>query len=217
MTGPKLSVPPGRAGRLWLEQRLRVARRGADLLDRKLRILQAELDRCRNEAELSRREWERRCSESEGLLLRAVLLGGQRAIRLSADAGLADVRVGYSLIAGVRRPATGGCAIPGPAAWAGFAVEQARRAHRAALAAAVACAVDDAALRLIDAETAVTRYRLRAVRNRWIPRLEQARAEVIFALDELERADSARLRLRGSRYSAGVPRVTFSYSSNTLP
>ena len=40
-----------------------------------------------------------------------------------------------------------------------------------------------------------TRYRLRAIEDRWIPRLEQALAEVTFALEEQELADAARLRL----------------------
>jgi len=192
-TGPKLAVPPGRAGRLWLERRLKVARRGADLLDRKLRILQAELDQRKQAAEQTQQEWERCCADAERLLLRAALLGGQRAIRLAADTGAADVRISYLTTMGVRHPASGTCTIPEPAAWAGFAMAQARQAYRTALEAAVAHSAAAAALRMIAAETAVTRYRLRAVRDRWIPRLEQARAEVIFALDELERADSARL------------------------
>jgi len=62
------------------------------------------------------------------------------------------------------------------------------------LEAAVAHAAAAAALRLIGAEAAVTRYRLRAIKDRWIPRLERARAEITFALDEVERADQARLR-----------------------
>jgi vacuolar-type H+-ATPase subunit D/Vma8 len=33
------------------------------------------------------------------------------------------------------------------------------------------------------------------VQDRWIPRLEQALADVTFALEEQERADAARLRL----------------------
>ncbi|MGO8958262.1 MAG: V-type ATP synthase subunit D [Streptosporangiaceae bacterium] len=195
----KLAVPPGRAGRLWLERRLRVARRGADLLDRKLRILQAELEQRRDAAELTRQEWERCCGEAERLLLRAELLGGQRAIRLAADAGVADVRISYAVTTGVRHPVAGSCTTPEPVTWAGFDVAQARRAHGAALDAAAAHAAASAALRVIDAETAVTRYRLRAVRDRWIPRLEQARTDVIFALEELERADNARLSRAAGR------------------
>ena len=46
-----------------------------------------------------------------------------------------------------------------------------------------------------DDEIRVTRYRLRAVQDRWIPGLEQTLAAVTFAIEELERADAARLRL----------------------
>jgi len=205
MTGPKLAVPPGRAGRLWLEQRLQVARRGADLLDRKLRILQSELAERQDAAELTRQEWEQCCADAERLLLRAALLDGQRAIRLAADPGTADVRVSYTVTMGVRHPSSATRAIPEPPMWTGFALAEARNAHRAALGAAVAHAVASAALRVIEAETAVTRYRLRAVRDRWVPHLEQARAELIFALDELERADNARLS-RAASLASSRPR-----------
>ena len=75
------------------------------------------------------------------------------------------------------------------------AMAAAREAHGRALEAAVRHAAAAAALQAVEAETLATRYRLRAVRDRWIPRLEQALAEVTFALEEQELADSARLRL----------------------
>jgi len=50
-------------------------------------------------------------------------------------------------------------------------------------------------VRIVDDEVRATRFRLRAVQDRWIPRLEQALAEVTFTIEELERADAARLRL----------------------
>ena len=50
-------------------------------------------------------------------------------------------------------------------------------------------------LRVIEAEVLATRYRLRGIQDRWIPRLEQALAEVTLALEEQELADAARLRL----------------------
>ena len=56
------TVPPGRAVRLWLTRRLQVARRGADLLDRKLQILQAELGRRRADAAQTAAEWDRCCA-----------------------------------------------------------------------------------------------------------------------------------------------------------
>ena len=51
----------------------------------------------------------------------------------------------------------------------------------------------------IEADTLATRYRLRAIEDRWIPRLEQALAKVSLALEEQELADAARLRLAVSR------------------
>ena len=147
MSGPGFTVPPGRAGRLWLTRRLAVARRGADLLDRKHRILLAVTARLRDAAAQTAAEWDRCCADAERWLLRASMLGGERAIRLGA-AG---------------------------------------------------------ALRAVEAEALATRYRLRAVKNRWIPRLEQALADVTLALEEQELADSARLRLsaRSGRVTLG--------------
>ncbi len=195
MSARGLAVPPGRAGRLWLDRRLRVARRGADLLERKLRILQAELARRRDAAALTAADWDRCRADAERWLLRASLLGGQRAIRLGADGQFADIEVSYTTTMGVRHPDGATCDIPPPANWDGPALAGARQAHRAALAAAVRYGAAAEALRIIEAETLTTRYRLHAVKDRWIPRLEQAMAEVTFAIEEQELADAARLRL----------------------
>jgi V/A-type H+-transporting ATPase subunit D len=202
MTGRRLPAPPGRAGRLWLTRRLETARRGAGLLDRKLRILQGELDQRRAAAAQTAACWENCQADADRWLLRASLLSGQRAIRLAADTQPADVTVSYATTMGIRYPAQAGCAIPATATWDGPAMSQARRAHRAALEAAVQHAAAAAALRILEDETAVTRYRLRAVRDRWIPRLEQALAEVTFEIEELERADAARLRRAVSQVTA---------------
>jgi V/A-type H+/Na+-transporting ATPase subunit D len=99
---------------------------------------------------------------------------------------------------GIRYPADATCAFPASQTWDGPAVAGARQAHCAALAAAVQHAAATEAVRVIETETLATRYRLRAIRDRWVPRLEQALAEVTFAIEELERADAARLRLAAS-------------------
>jgi len=189
------TVPPGRSGRLWLTRRLQVARRGADLLDRKLRILQAELDGRRAAAAQTGAEWERCCALAQRSLLRAAMLGGERAVRLAADGQYAEVTIGYQVTMGVGHPGEATCRIPGPAGWDGPAIAAARQAHGAALAAAVRHAAAAATLRILEDEARITRYRLRAIRDRWIPRLEQALAEVTLALEEQELADAARLRL----------------------
>jgi len=195
VSGRGFTVPPGRAGRLWLTRRLQVARRGADLLDRKLRILQAELGRFREASALTAAEWDRCCADAERWLLRASMLGGQRAVRLAAASQPATVTIPYTVTIGVRHPASPDCAIPAPLTWDGPALTRTRQAHVAALQAAVRHAAAAEALRVIEAEALATRYRLRAIEDRWIPRLEQALAEVTLALEEQELADAARLRL----------------------
>ena len=112
MSGPGLAVPPGRSGRLWLQRRLETARRGASLLDRKLRILQAQLDQARDAAAQTAVEWRHRQAEAESWLLRAALLGGQRAIRLADDGLFAEVTVSYAATMGIRYPAGATCVIP---------------------------------------------------------------------------------------------------------
>jgi len=199
MPGRRLAVPPGRAGRLWLQRRLRVAERGGDLLDRKLRILRGELGVLRAAQERSAVDWDRCRADAERWLLRAALLGGQRSIRLAADGGLADVNISYASVMGVSYPAGAACVIPEPGTWDGPAIAGARQAHRTALAAAARHAAATEAVRLVEAETLATRYRLRAVKDRWIPRLEQALAEVTLAIEEQEIADAARLRLGTAR------------------
>jgi len=201
MTGPggasrRLAVPPGRAGRLWLERRLGIARRGADLLDRKLRILQHELAAARDSAARTEREWTQSCAEAETWLLRSALLEGQRGSRLTAPGKLAEVRISYTMTMGVRHPA-GAVYTPPPAVgpWTTPAAAEAARAWAAALNAAVQHAAAASTLRILDAETTATRQRLHAIRDRWIPRLEEAKAELELTFDELERADAARLRM----------------------
>ena len=195
MSGRGFTVPPGRAGKLWLTRRLQVARRGADLLDRKLRILQAELARFREAEARTATDWDRCCADAERWLLRASMLGGERAVRLAADGQPAAVTIPYTVTMGVRHPASPACVIPASVTWDGPTLTRTRQAHAAALEAAVRHAAAAEALRVIEAEVLATRYRLRAIEDRWIPRLEQALAEVTFALEEQELADAARLRL----------------------
>lgn len=197
-----VAVPPGRAGRLWLDRRIGAARRGADLLERKLRILRVELAGRQETAAAAAAEWDQCHSAAEQWLVRAALLSGQREIRAGMDDAVADVEISYTATMGVRHPDGATCDIPRPDGWNSPVVAAARTAHRAALAAAVRHAAAAEALRAVEAEAAATGNRLRAIRNRWLPLLEQAMAEVTLALDEQELADAARLRL-ASRLPAG--------------
>jgi V/A-type H+-transporting ATPase subunit D len=201
-----IRVPPGRAGRLWLRGRLQVAERGLDLLDRKLRILRREHERLALLTQRTGDRWEQACREAETWLLRAALLGGQRALRLSAASPAAEVTIAWRDTMGLRYPAEATCdlateaspPLPGTAALA-----PATAAYRAALAAAVQHAAATAALEIVADEIAATSQRLRAIQDRWIPRLQATLAEVELALDESEQADAARLR-RAAATQAGT-------------
>jgi len=201
-----LAVPPGRAGRLWLERRLSIARRGADLLDRKLRILRHELAMTRDTAARTELEWTQACAEAEVWLLRSALLEGQRGIRLAAPRELAEVEITWTVTMGVSHPATAVYSPPPDAApWTAPAAAEAKRASQSALAAAVQHAAADRALRILDAETTQTQQRLHAIRDRWIPRLEAAKAGLELAIDELERADATRLRIAWNPRHREIP------------
>lgn len=196
-------VPAGRAGRTWLVARLDTARRGAELLESKLRVLQREQQRFHLQAERSAAEWASSCRTAETWLLRASLLGGERAIAGAVPAELADADVTWTVAMGVHHPreatVRGGAADATAATPGNTALVLAAGAAGTALQAAARHAVVDAAVRRIDAEVLATRRRLRAVQDRWIPRLTEALHQVDGDLEELELAEGGRLRWAAER------------------
>jgi V/A-type H+-transporting ATPase subunit D len=196
-------VPPGRAGRLWLQHRISVATRGADLLDHKLRVLHAERQRLVFQAKRTRVAWEDACREADAWLVRGTLLGGERAVRLSAGHAPADVEIVWEQSMGVRFPTEARCVLPAtdpeaPSA-AGAALVLARQSHGRALVAGVEHAVVEAAIRVVEANATATRRRLRAIERRWLPRLQEELARRQAQLEEDEHADGLRLRWAAGR------------------
>jgi V/A-type H+-transporting ATPase subunit D len=191
-------VPPGRGGRLWLRHRLAVAVSGANLLDQKVRILHAEAHRLALVAERTGTAWQEAVREADAWILRASILGGERALRLATQGDEADVTIAWAQTMGVRYPLEATCVVPVPPAGAvpatSAALVAARRAGRRAVEAAAQHAVAEAAARLLAAEESATRRRLRAINERWIPMLTGALAEAEQALEQQEREDDIRLR-----------------------
>jgi V/A-type H+-transporting ATPase subunit D len=191
-------IPPGRAGRVWARGRLRTARRGAEILDRKLRILTSMEADLRAAAARTEDEWERRRGQARLWSLRAALLGGQRELRQAALARTAHVDISWTTTMGIRVPATAACEIrdrgEGGTGPVSAAVTAAAAAHEQALAAACRHAAAAGALARVSHEVALTRRRLRAIERRWIPRLEGALADLETTLEQREREDGARLR-----------------------
>ena len=198
MVAKILHMPPGRAGRLWLQHRLSTAQRGADLLDHKLRILRAEREQLALERDMMAAEWDSASREAYTWLLRSVLLGGQRSVRLAATPAPAEVRIHWAQSMGVRYPAEATCTVPEPAPDApppaNAALVAARDCYRRAVAAGVRQAALETAVRALEAQEVATRRRLRAIEDRWIARLQQALADLQFKLDEDEHNDAVRLR-----------------------
>jgi V/A-type H+-transporting ATPase subunit D len=130
-------VPPGRAGRLWLQARLQAGHR-------------------------------------------------------------ADVTVSWDTLMGLRYPAEATCHVPAPSTSergpGSAALVEAAAAARDALSAAAEHAAAVTARRIIDAEVAATRRRLRAITHRWLPQLEDALRRLTHDLDETEQAETFRLR-----------------------
>ncbi|MET8946883.1 V-type ATP synthase subunit D [Streptomyces sp. NPDC004542] len=191
-------VRPGRAGRLRLRRNLATALRGAELLERKLRLL---LDRERAErraAEDAGSAWRDELADADTWLVRGVLLGGEQALAQAVPADRAGVGVEWATLMGVPHPAavTWTAPVPSPAEPAppNTALAQAQAAYRSAVRAAAEYAAHRAAAELLAAEAERTRQRVRALRRRWIPRLQQELAAVELALEEAEHEEAVRRR-----------------------
>jgi V/A-type H+-transporting ATPase subunit D len=195
MTSPR-RIPPGRAGRLWLLDRLRSGRLAASLLDRKVKILRVEQQRLAAQAEQSRARWLDNAREADIWGLRAALLGGEREFRHSAPAPEAKVGVEWGSIMGAQYPLVATVSLPAHPNRGGgtAAADEAATAYRRAVEAAAVHAVAQTALRTVEAELEATGRRLRAITDRWLPRLEGWLASVTRDLEESEREEAYRLR-----------------------
>jgi len=189
------SVPPGRAGRLWLLSKLTAARRSSDLLDQKRQLLLREYARASTLAKTTLEEWERTCHEAEQWLARLVLLGGQRELQvLSAlRSGRAEVEFVWKRSMGLEYPERGGCVLPEQDRLLDVSANAAGApsvdAYREAIAAAAAHAAAAEAKRRLASELAATRRRLRSINRRRIPQLEALLAELELRLDAAELED----------------------------
>jgi len=191
-------LPPGRAGLTWLARRTAVADRGADLLERKLRILLAEEKDYALLEQRTREEWATALRELDLWMLRSALISGERGARLAGAGDDCQVELTWQLTMGVRYPSAATVVIP-EQSQDGFtpdntalrhAIPVAQRAVRAGVDHAVASAAHAA----VVAEIGSTRRQLRALRERWIPRLQAAHHTLLVALDDQEHDEHVRLR-----------------------
>jgi len=185
----------GRAGRMRVERRLRTARHGAELLDRKRQIMADELERLQLHAGRLQDEWEACARDASVWLQRATALDGQVGIRSVAPADAVQVDVEWGSAMGVGYPVDASCTMPtAPRPGGSAALSYATAAHRTAASAAVRLAALQRAVVLVAAELEATHARQRAVENRWIPRLEEQLRTIRRRLDSAELEEALRLR-----------------------
>jgi V/A-type H+-transporting ATPase subunit D len=203
-------VPPGRAGKVWLTRRLHAGRLAADLLDRKLQVLRVEQERLELQRERTQRRWQQAWRTADTWGLRGAMAGGLRELRFATPSTVAELRVTWITVMGVRYPAEADCKPPpaspedrGPGA---AALVEAAAAYRQAVRAAAAYAAATAACQVIEAEVAETRRRLRAITERWIPRLESRLWRLRQELDETEREET--FRRHAADRAQGAPRTS---------
>ena len=202
-----LRIPPGRAGRIWLVRRLDVARRGAELLDRKRQVLLRELAQVRTEAADAERAWHDAAAQVALWSARAAILDGPGRLELLARHAQqpASLELSWTNLMGARLPSVERIDLPDPPPLSALGGSSATVLLARACADATRAAVRYVALQRAEAELSAelrrAARRLRALQNRWIPQHEAALASLDLALDESQREQSARARwvLRGLR------------------
>lgn len=189
-------APPGRAGRIWLAGRIATAGRAVELLEQKQQLLRQERRRLAELAERTGRAWRVLATEAELWNGRTLVAGGREELhRAQRLAGRAEVRLVWTSQAGVTYPSAAALDLPPPAAPAGpVALAMATDACRLALDAAVQHAATTAALARVDAELVAVVRRLRAIRDRSLPRLRAELVGLDLRLEETEREEATRLR-----------------------
>ena len=200
MTAARLhGLPPGRAGRTWLHRRLATAQRGQEQLDRKLRILVPERQRLVALLDRQRKDWFAACDEASSWATRAALLGGEDALRLAQSLASVTVHVRWVTVIGVAYPAevrVQRMPAGSEPIWSNAAVAPAHAAAWQAVEAGARLAATNEALRRLDSEIDLTRRRLRALDQRWMPRLSEALHDLGLILEQAEQEDGVRLRQR---------------------
>jgi V/A-type H+-transporting ATPase subunit D len=197
----------GRAERMRLAARRDMAGRASQLLERKQRILNDELERIELHAYRVRREWSRAAVDAALWGRRAAALGGDDALEAGPAGHGLSVEVQWSTVMGVRIPENARCLLPEQSRSGGSsALPFAVAAYRRAIDAAARAAAVERAVRLLGREIRATRDRRRAVDDHVIPRLDERLLRVQEQLDEQELEEALRLRWSADVVAALRPR-----------
>lgn len=203
------ALPPTRTTRISLQRRLATASRAIGVLEEKAHALTREHRRLRHQVDETRQVWASAGRDADGWFVRAAVIGGLNQLELAAAqlGAPAQARVTWRSIMGVTYPSEahlefGPVMALGSVARTG-ALDEAATAHRHAVEAALDHAAATRALALVEAELGVTRRRLRALENRWVPHLREGLHDVELALAATEQEDAVRARWVARRGAGG--------------
>jgi vacuolar-type H+-ATPase subunit D/Vma8 len=198
-----LRTPPGRAAHRWLVHRLGVARRSADMLDRRHHLLRVELRRLDAAAGEARAGFETALRDAEVWVQRALVAGGIDQLRIVAAhlPSSASLTTTWDRLLGVEVCTQQRCDVPDAPRASRTGLTSALDVSAARYSTALVAAGVDAAARqsrdAVAADLGLTARRLRGLQRRSIPRLEAALAELETRLDETERDEAVRARWAG--------------------
>jgi V/A-type H+-transporting ATPase subunit D len=196
----RLRIPPGRAGRLWLRERLAAARKAADLMDHKRRELDGELSRMRTICAERERAWRAAMQNATSWMRRVDATGAARSVRLGTAllTEEATIELTWRQVMGVRYAAEYELRLPTEPPISslngGAALDPALTAFRHATDAAMAHAIARTALARIESDLERTKRRLRALELRAIPTHEEALRALELSLDEKSREEAVAAR-----------------------
>jgi vacuolar-type H+-ATPase subunit D/Vma8 len=188
-------IPPGRAGRLWLQARLTSTPAQPGIARQERAATETRARRLITDWDQRRQEWISSCVEARQWGLRATALGGDSDIALAAAElpDVARVQVPWQNTMGVIHPGEPDCTLPGlppaAAAAANAAVGPAAAAYQRALQAALGHAAAERSFLVLKAELDATEQRRRAIERRRLPVLEDALNQLELRLEELEREE----------------------------
>jgi V/A-type H+/Na+-transporting ATPase subunit D len=204
-------IPPGRAGRPWLNERIATATHGEELLRQKQQLLSREWHRLVDHREETVRAWTEAQAVADRWSTRADALSGTTATRLAGQttAATAEVVFTWRNTMGALHPDTVSVSASPPPlielAVANSALGPSAEAHRRALEAAARHAAATSALRALEVELATTRRRLRAIQRHRLPWLEGELRALELRLDEVEREERLSTRWAAQRLTEEGP------------
>jgi V/A-type H+-transporting ATPase subunit D len=201
-------IPPGRAGRPWLLERIAIATHGLDLLRRKQQLLSREHRRLVQLREETMLAWTTASTEADRWATRVDAISGTTTARLvgASTQGCAEISISWRNTMGALHPDEVRVVVPTLDVMnraVNAALGPSADAHQRGLEAAARQAVVESALRAVETELASTRRRLRAIERHRLPMLDGELRSLTLRLDEVEREERLVTRWAAQRLVQG--------------